>query len=618
MNGGPLMHPLSLVLFGLVAQDPEPTVEHRFDLRPLELLARASFEDFDPRRPLEEPFLSQLEFDSEGYDLTLDDDLDDVERVWREIVPNLATRFLGRAIDARVEGHELVIEGDHRARSATRSALAVVERWLGRAWVVELIELPRGALDAVRGPVLTPSEVDALLTAHPPVRWAQRRATTRRAARFQREHQTPLLSDYDIEVTNGGMGSADPVVYVMRWGSDALVWLEPHLDGRVHVSCIWRAGEPLGEPRRSYVYGEDHPPVELARGSSARRVGSAFLVDGAAFVLGDGADEARDPGHARGALLVRLRVMQDNRPRSEDVIFLGLGAASFTRTRTRPARLHEPQPSGLWPTFPDSLDLTAADGFAQVSREGGVADLSAMLDEVRGEWKDIGLEATIERFGTEAIVAGPPEALGLARARLATRIEPYTHTYTVELRTGVVTAQAGRGLILGLPIEPSHPAFGELTERRLGALVPGDRLELTSCNSWMYLQDVDLELGRGIDMGDPISAVVESGSVVVAEVVSGVEGQLVLALQFVERHVAPPPFPTSVAASLRREFAQGVVTTVCDLERPVSTGRKLAEVASMSPGVWTVLGLEDMESPANEPPRTRVVAVRVDQQRGDG
>lgn len=224
--------------------------EHRFDLRALDLLARANGELFDPRRPLEQPFLNALEFDFGAYDFALDDDCLDVRELWTTLVPALTEQFLGEPVRVTTDGHELVVEGDQRAHDAARRALEVVERWLGRTWTVELAELPIGALAELDGPVLNAREVETLLAAHPPVDSSQRCATTRRSARFRRERLAPFLSDFDVEVSMAGQGATDPQIFVARWGRDAVVWLTPHADGRVLASCMWRAGEPLGELRR--------------------------------------------------------------------------------------------------------------------------------------------------------------------------------------------------------------------------------------------------------------------------------------------------------------------------------------------------------------------------------
>src|SRR5690606_5229478 len=163
------------------------------------------------------------------------------------------------------------------------------------------------ALAGLDGPVLNAREVETLLAAHPAVDSSQRCATTRRSARFRRECLAPFLSDFDVEVSMAGQGATDPQIFVARWGRDAVVWLTPRAGGRVLAACMWRAGEPLGELRRWPIYGPHHPPIELAQGSGSRRVGSAWLVDGGAFVLADGGNERLERGHAHGPLLVRVR-----------------------------------------------------------------------------------------------------------------------------------------------------------------------------------------------------------------------------------------------------------------------------------------------------------------------
>jgi hypothetical protein len=626
--------PLAILVLALAAQDPAPAAEHRFDLRALELLARASREDFDPRRPLEAPSIKELEFDSGRFDLTLDDDSSQFEGdgdasdrsrsedLWREIVPAVAAHFLGEPLESRLEGCELVVVGDDRARAAARLGLALVERWMGRAWSLELIELPGAALDDVERAVLGPSEVDALLAAHPPVRRVQRRATTRRAARFEFDRLSPLVYLYDVEISDGGRGLTDPQVYVVRWGTDALAWVVPHLDGRAIVSCMWRSGEPLAEPRLSYVYGAGHRPIELAQGSGSRRIGSALLVDGGAFLLADGADQSLERGLAHGPLLVRLRALQDDHAGEEQAAFLGLGALQRVRPRTPRPHLAGPQSSDVQDRSADAPRGRPWPAFDEASDASNTVDLSDVLDEVRQAWEDAGMDATIVRLGTEALAVGPPEALALARAHLEARAEPHARTYTVELREGRVAPELADGLVTGRPIESSHPILHALAGRKLGAFAAGDALELTACHSWMYLKDLQPLEATGVELGWPIIGVVDSGTVLAARALPREDGSPLLGLQFQKQEVTPPPFPIAEAVSLRSATPDGTQTIVCELERPVCTASEHVGTWPASPGIWTVLAIEGTPNPPDDTapgpgprPAMRVVIGRLEDSR---
>jgi hypothetical protein len=603
---------LPLAALAVLAQEA-PAPEHRFDLRALDLLARANPEDFDPRRPLEQPYLNALELDFGYYDFTLDDDCSDVQQLWKTLVPALTEQFLGEPVDVTVEGHELVVEGDHRAHDAARRALEIVERWLGRAWTVELAELPIGALDGLERSVLTASEVDELLVAHPPVDSTQRCATTRRSARFRRERLAPFLSDYDIEVSMGGQGATDPQIFVARWGRDAVVWLTPHVDGRVLASCIWRAGEPLGELRSWPIYGPQHAPMELAQGSGSRRVGSAWLPDGGAFLLADGGDEQLGSEHAHGPLLVRVRATEDVGSGVEDVAFLSLGAGDRPSPWSPLTHLNEPLPSGGRGVPPESLDADAASDSAPGPALGARRiDLSALLDEVRDAWASAGLVAVIERLGTEALVAGPPEALALARTLVHQRLTPLARAFSVELRVGVVPRAAAEKLTAGQTLDGAHQVFAALGERRLGSAALGDTLDLVSARTWMYLHDIDMELGPGIDLGDPIIGVVDSGTTLRARVFPRSDGRLTLGVQFHHHDVSPPPFPATVAPSLRREAPDGLITLMTQIERPECKSSGFAEVLSVTPDMWSVLSIDTTDRREGS---LRVVVVKVGEAR---
>jgi len=470
------------------------------------------------------------------------------------VLQRIAEQFSGEPVDAHVDGQELVVEGDESAQRAARRALEVVERWLGRAWSVDLVELPCGALDAATnratGSVLSTREVDALLAAYPSAVSTARRATTRRVARFSRERHVPHLYDHDVEVS-AIEGVTDPMIVVPRWGRDAVVWLAPHLDGRVLVSCLWRPGEPLGEPRLRQMYGPDHPPIELASGSGSQRAGSAFLEDGVALVLMDGSDERREGGLNHGPLLVRVRAADGNEPGAPDVAFFGLGAGDRPPSWVPGPYLNRPEPSGGWVPFNDSLD-----GDVQSDQNGAplfarnALDLSTLLENVRAAWKEAELTGVIERLGTEALAVGPPEALAIACDLLTTRLAPKARSFAVDVRVCVVERNSIQGLTVGAPLPEAHPLLDSTFERRLGVTALGNAIGLTSAHSWMIIGDVDVEIAQAISLGDPVPGVVDSGSSFRAQVVPRIDGRFVLGLQLLERTVAPPPFPTTGTVGL--------------------------------------------------------------------
>lgn len=603
---------LYLAALAVLAQEARAS-EHRFDLRALELLARTNPEEFDPRRPLEEPFLNALELDFGSYDFTLNDDQSDVERLWTTLLPELTEHFLGEPVKVTINGPELVVEGDDRAHDAARRALEMAERWLARAWTVELAELPIGALDGLERAVLRASEVDALLAAHPAVDSAQGRVTTRRGARFRRERTAPFLTEYCTLIARGGQGLTDPQVFLARWGHDAVVWVAPHVDGRVLVSCMWRAGEPLGELRRWQVYGPDHAPIELAQGSGSRRVGSAWLEDGSAFVLVDEGDERLEGRCAHGPLLLRIRALADVGPEVDDVEFIGLGAGARSRPWIPPARLNTPSASDDASVEPDSLEAESASDAKRVSAlDAPEIDLTALLGEIRAAWESAGMVAVIERLGTEALVAGPLEARALAHRLVHERLTVLARTFSVELRAGVVARASADGFAPGMTLDAAHEVLAALVDRRIGCAALGDPLDLTSARTWMVVREIDMDSRDKLELGEPNIDVVDAGTTLRARVFPSDEGRLTIDIEYLQREAHPPPFPMSEVRSLRHESPAGVLELTAKIEHPESRFTDCRAVLTVTPDVWTVVGLDTKGSNDSAVP---VVVIKVSEAR---
>lgn len=142
----------------------------------------------------------------------------------------------------------------------------------------------------------------------------------------------------------------------------------------------------------------------------------------------------------------------------------------------------------------------------------------------------------------------------------------------------------------------------------MGCAALGDTLDLTSARTWMYLQDVDMEFGNAIDLGDPIADVVDAGTTLRAVVFPRSDGRLTLGVQFLQHDVTPPPFAVTVAPSLRRDTPEGLLTLMTQVERPESRVSGFAEVLSVTPDRWMVLSADTSDARDGS---VQVVAVKV-------
>lgn len=577
------------LVLALAAQEPSSEAEVRFDLRALELLARTHFEQLDLRRPLEDPYLNALEFTP--LDVTLDDDGAEVEQLWRSFAPALASQFAGRRLEAATRGHELVLRGDWRARSATRRALEVLEHWLARAWQVEVHSLPPEACAALTGAVLDAAGADALLARSPPLDSAHLVATTRRAASLRSGAVAPFLQDYETLVTREGVALTDPQVFVTRSGLEAAVWVATQVDGRVLVSAAARAATP-GASRPWQPLGAGHAPVEHASGVGARWVGSAWLCDGGAFVL-SGADA--------GALLVRVRGIGSRAAPVDDVAYLGLGAGDR-------ARVQLPAP------------FLGGHDERHTVREEEVApglDLGALLAELRDAAAPHG-PAFVARLGSEALAAGAPAALAAVRAHAARRLAPFTRTFTVDVRVGEVARDLAIGLQVGQALDSARGAssgspLGALlsrSERHLGAVALGDTLDLTCARTWLVPLDLALLDAGEHRVGESLFGAVDHGTALRARLAPRSGGALGLALTLHRRWGTPPPFPTRTVPSFERVAASGATEVLreAEVERPVVDDLGVTLDTLVPLDTWIVAGLEPS---ATTPGSMHLVCLRV-------
>ncbi len=261
----------------------------------------------------------------------------------------LAAPLLGDSdfLECWLSEAELTASGTEAGHAALERVLAATERWLTRRWSVELIELPRAAIAVLRAPIMTASEVDALLAAAPPRATRSRIATPRRSARFEELRRQSFVYDGDVSYLDSGGLTLDPRIGVAEWGRDTLVQVLSRSGGGALVAVGTWGGDPVGEPRFVQPHVGQECTIELLEGAVFQGFGSGVVPDGGALALAP-------CGPDGGVFLVRVTRVEDHAPPA-GTLFVGLGAATFGGWLATAHHMPGPVPSGGEALVYDSL-----------------------------------------------------------------------------------------------------------------------------------------------------------------------------------------------------------------------------------------------------------------------
>lgn len=435
----------------------------------------------------------------------------DGNRIKERRLEQLLSCFLGSdamlQMDIEFRGGRLWVRAHPRIQRRIANLLRALRTcWLASADVTAHVVDP-ALLRSASGAVLTGTEIDALLNAHPPSRSLRARVRVGRTARLIAARRPTIMHDYDVEVSQGVWGP-DPIVSQLLLGLELWVAVHDATDDKLFVTLDGRHAR-LDGPIRAQATTDNTGLVQLAATHSTVASASAVVPNGGGFLVGHDGPEG-------SAWLVRVR----RRGRVESVTAgrVEMIPAGDLLLPPRPARLPRmtpPNPSGF------------GAGVGGFDEELDEEDLSPHLDEqLIEEWfiPDTPGVRALQAFGfvqgdrivfsgTEAVIESTKKALSALSRGLARSVN-------IELRIGEVKASLDAS---------AAQLASRLPRRVLCAGRDGDAVGVVGGREEAIHKDNDVEIGPDDVRPDPVIDTVLTGFEFSARTQIGADGRLRLA-----------------------------------------------------------------------------------------
>lgn len=461
------------VPFALQSSD---LIERSYDLRALETFAEFDATIADPRLPLNAVELSNFEADPKRLPWPSPGFVPDGD--WSEVFSELLTPEEAEETSISSEHTGLlVVRAPAEVHEIFETLIAGLEARVLRDYRIEIHLLDPAVLESSPGGVLTREATDAVLSS----RYLRGNQTMR--GRYGRPRSIEMISrqafllNYDVEIAQFASGS-DPQVSVLVEGLLGGVHVEERDDGGSTLR-LWARWCEAETPMKSITVGPNGEMVQLPVVDAMVAVASADLSPGESLLIGG----------SRFPLCLLFRVKGDS-PATDLGNSLGhfdLSVAFDTPFALTPLRVVSPSPSGGWGEIFREPELLGSPTPA-ISQ-------SEVLDELN--------ELTDRPFtvlGKCALVRADEQELLRVRERLAEFMPEPVSTFSVELRSGVISiaqlAELESGGVEGhLALLPSSVQ---------GAVRAGDGLTLIGGTERMYVKDYDLQVAQGTHRHEPV------------------------------------------------------------------------------------------------------------------
>lgn len=429
---------------------------------------------------------------------------DTIHEILRRAMGEARFEAAGRSMTIASGG--LLLSQTPENHERTRRILSLLEAAAARQAEVEVrfLELGPGALDKLRGSVLTAVERAALLRDPGARTVAAYSASGAIGSQLSlgSTRETRILADYDVEIAQSAT-IADPEVETLRDGFAASVRIQPCGSGAIDVEATAEIAV-LDEPIRSLDL--DAPAlgrVDLPALDCARVAGTAAVPAGGALALvARGAS-----GGAALAVVFTPRVgalepaaQRDVADAPVEIRIADLGPAGI------PARSFGALAARSWgdASLSDVYSGSPAEQARGDEDDGTEAEESITTEALSAAG---GESAFVRRIpGRHALVLGDAAAQSAVASAIESLLAP--RRLTVELTVAVVPLTEAEAASFDSATS-AEPLLAAARANRVGsclfqsAIVSGDRAAMTLGREFSYLGDYEVEVAHSSKVADP-------------------------------------------------------------------------------------------------------------------